>query len=43
MVRVIPDSKNDIGMNLLSLFHYHRRPRIVTCGTMIETAERLGL
>jgi anti-anti-sigma regulatory factor len=43
VVRVIPDPEKDIGMNLLSLFHYHRHPRIVTCKTMVEAAERLGL
>ncbi|HUJ45409.1 MAG TPA: hypothetical protein VLW52_17575 [Opitutaceae bacterium] len=43
VVRVIPDPEKDIGMNLLSLFHYHRHPRIVTCKNMVEAAERLGL
>jgi hypothetical protein len=43
VVRVIPDPEKDIGMNLLSLFHYHRRPRIVTCENMVEAAGRLGL
>jgi hypothetical protein len=43
VVRVIPDPTKDIGMNLLSLFHYRHRPRTVTCRSMAEAAERLGL
>src|ERR1700722_1247283 len=28
-VRVIPDPGKDIGLNILTLFHYKHRPRIV--------------
>ena len=43
VVRVIPDPAKDIGLNILSVFHYRRRPRIVTCESMIEAGEILGL
>ena len=43
VVRVIPDPRKDIGLGILSLFHYHRRPRIVTCNTIIEAAKLLSL
>ena len=43
VVRVIPDAGKDIGMNILSLFHYRQRPRIVTCKTLVEAGEILGL
>ena len=36
VVRVIPDPHKDIGLNILSLFHYRRRVRIVTCATLEE-------
>lgn len=39
VVRVIPDPAKDIGFNIMSLFHYPRRVRIVTCKNRIE-AER---
>ncbi len=31
VVRVIPDPHKDIGLNILSLFHYRRGVHIVTC------------
>jgi hypothetical protein len=43
VVRVIPDPKQDIGMNILTLFHYRRRPRVSTCAKLSEAAKRLGL
>ena len=43
VVRVIPDPSKDFGLNILSLFHYARRPRAVTCANMIEAAEVLSL
>jgi hypothetical protein len=36
VVRVIPDPRKDIGLNILSLFHYRRGIRIVTCETIEE-------
>ena len=43
VVRVIPDPGKDIGLNILSVFHYQRRPRIVTCQTLAEAGEILGI
>lgn len=43
VVRVIPDPKKDIGMNILTVFHYKKRPRLVTCQTLREAAEMLAL
>jgi len=43
VVRVIPDPAKDIGMSLLSIFHYRRQPRTVICQTLVEAAQRLGL
>lgn len=42
VVRVIPDPHKDIGLNILSLFHYRHRVRIVTCETMVEALEALA-
>jgi hypothetical protein len=41
VVRVIPDPHKDIGFNILSLFHYRRRVRIVTCPTLEEAMKAL--
>jgi hypothetical protein len=43
VVRVIPDPAKDIGLNIISIFHYPNRPRIVTCETMAEAAQVLEL
>ena len=43
VVRVIPDPQKDIGMNIITLFHYHQRPKVATCKTMEEAARELGL
>jgi hypothetical protein len=43
LVRVIPDPRKDIGLNILSAFHYSRQPRIVICNTMTEAARALSL
>src|SRR5438270_10557647 len=42
VVRVIPDHTKDIGLGILSHFHYHRLPRIVTCANMAEAAKLLS-
>jgi anti-anti-sigma regulatory factor len=36
IVRVIPDPHKDIGMKIMSLFHYGKRVRIVTTQTCEE-------
>ena len=43
VVRVIPDHTKDIGLNILSFFHHHRRPRTLTCKNMVEAAKLLSL
>jgi len=43
VVRVIPEPSKDIGMNILALFHYPHRPRMVTCANMLEAREALSL
>lgn len=43
VVRVIPDPSKDIGMNILTVFHYPRRPRVVTCQNLTDAAKALGL
>jgi hypothetical protein len=43
VVRVIPDPAKDIGLNIISIFHYPNRPRIVTCQTMAEAGRLLEL
>jgi hypothetical protein len=43
VVRVIPDHAKDIGLNILSRFHYRQIPRIVTCKNMVEAAKILSL
>jgi anti-anti-sigma regulatory factor len=42
VVRVIPDPQKDIGFNILSLFHYRRDVRIVTCETLEEAMSALA-
>lgn len=42
VVRVIPDPEKDIGLNILSLFHYGRRVRLVTCETLAEAQKILA-
>src|SRR5258708_1784590 len=36
VVRVIPDPSKAIGLSILSIFHYRRGVRIVTCETLDE-------
>ena len=36
VVRVIPDPHKDIGLNIMSLFHYGRQVRFVTCVSLDE-------
>lgn len=42
VVRVIPDPTRDIGMQIMSRFHYGRAVRIVTCETMTEAMRILS-
>ena len=43
VVRIIPDPHKDIGLKIMSLFHYHRGVRIITCATMEEANQALEL
>jgi hypothetical protein len=43
VVRVIPEPGRDIGMNILTVFHYPHRPRVVTCQNLTEAARLLEL
>ncbi|HUA37725.1 MAG TPA: hypothetical protein VMA35_04910 [Candidatus Sulfopaludibacter sp.] len=43
VVRVIPDPSKDIGMNILTVFHYPHRPRVITCKRLADAAKALGL
>jgi anti-anti-sigma regulatory factor len=43
VVRVIPEPSRDIGMNILTLFHYRHHPRTVTCQNLTEAARLLEL
>jgi hypothetical protein len=42
VVRIIPDPRKDIGMNIMSRFHYRPRVRIVTCDTVEEALAALA-
>lgn len=41
VVRVIPDAHRDIGMTIMSIFHYGGGTRIVTCETLSQAEEIL--
>lgn len=41
VVRVIPDPHRDIGMSIMSVFHYGGEVRIVTCQSLTEANEVL--
>jgi hypothetical protein len=43
VVRVIPDPSLDIGLQIMSLFHYGGNVRIVTCATLEEAMRALEL
>ena len=43
VIRVIPDKRKDIGLSIMSVFHYDRHVRIVTCDTLAEAEEAMGL
>jgi hypothetical protein len=43
LVRVIPDASKDIGLDILTIFHYRHRPQVVTCKNMAEAVKKLSL
>ena len=42
VVRVIPDPSKDIGMNILTVFHYPQSLPVVTCQNLNEAVRALG-
>lgn len=42
VVRVIPDPRRDIGLKIMSAFHYRGDVQIFTCETLAQAAELLG-
>lgn len=42
VVRIIPDPRKDIGLNIMSHFHYRRSVVIVACNTMEEALKILA-
>jgi len=43
VVRVIPDSSKDIGMKILTIFHYPPNLQVVTCQNLIQAGHALGV
>jgi hypothetical protein len=41
VVRIIPDPRKDIGLTILSVFHYGRSVRSVTCQNFSEALRAL--
>lgn len=41
VVRVVPDPTLDIGLQIMSLFHYGHDVRIITCATLEEAMRAL--
>jgi anti-anti-sigma regulatory factor len=41
VVRVIPDPHRDIGLQIMSIFHYHGDVQILTCETLAQAEEIL--
>jgi hypothetical protein len=42
VVRIVSDPHKDIGLNIMSLFHYTRAVAIVTCSNLDEAASALA-
>lgn len=43
ILRVIPDSSKDIGLNILTVFHYRHPPRVISCRNLAEALHQLSL
>jgi anti-anti-sigma regulatory factor len=43
IVRVIPDASKDIGLNILTAFHYSHPPRVITCQSLAAALHQLSL
>jgi len=42
VIRIIPDPSKDIGLNIMSLFHYRQGIPIVTCESLEEASNALS-
>jgi len=42
VVRVVPDPQKDIGLRVMSYFHYGRAVHIITCETLDEATAALS-
>jgi hypothetical protein len=42
IVRVVPDPRKDIGLNIMSRFHYRSDVRLITCQDLATALERLA-
>ena len=42
VVRVVPDPHRDIGLQIMSIFHYRGDVRIITCQSLAEANEILS-
>jgi len=42
-VRFIPDPNKDIGMNILTAFHYSKHLKVVTCKNLVDVVKTLEL
>lgn len=42
VVRVVPDPHRDIGLQIMSVFHYRGDVRIITCQSLAEANEMLS-
>jgi len=43
VVRVVPDPSKDFAFKIIGIFHYPSQPRIISCESMEEAAQALGL
>jgi hypothetical protein len=42
VVRVIPDPRKDIGLNIMSYFHYGSKIRVTVCENLPDAMQRLA-
>ncbi|MBV9674065.1 MAG: hypothetical protein JO076_14740 [Verrucomicrobia bacterium] len=42
VVRVIPDPRKDIGLNIMSYFHYGPKIRVTICESLADAVRRLA-
>ena len=42
VIRVVPDARRDIGLQIMSRFHYRRTVEFITCTTLDEAASLLS-